>query len=562
MSGGTYTTDPNPPIAGQNFSLYYTYPSNPPLILTGGSNPPNNIYQLRLQNPPNTTYGEFYSNAPITPTNINTPYFIAQQPTTGILFISVLDTPSICQFNTDGSGYIVAISSDLSNPRGLSFQDQNTIWVADNDGTCKIKKFTYSSSTWTLSTTLTPTLISDDVWGLKYKSGFVYVCDRTNLCIYEITTTGSTTPTSTIYTNTNTTFPFDLIFDTSDNLYFSNGNNGIGNSGSLVKFDGITSTILVDSATINNDSATFSNPYGIALNNFQTILYVSGFETNSIYSHTLGGVANNFTSFIIDADGTTGPSGLVGPVGIFIDSINSMYVVSSGSSLNTGYVEKIIGIQYNFLNMTAPTPYGSYPLQIYNNTTSSVVTNTNFNLNVQCFLKGTKILSVIDGIECLIKIEDLKPGILVETYIHGLVKVLNVGKLLLQNSIELNPNKLFKISKEKFPELNLVDDLYVSGKHSRLVNDLTQEQIDKTLTIWNKLQKIDDKYLLMAYADEKFVDIKDENLYELYQIVLESNCNDLSQQYGIWANGLLSETISLNTFKKKKQLKSIFEHIY
>ena len=562
MSGGTYTTVPSPPVTGQPFSLYYTYPSSPPLIVAGGSNLPNNTYQLRLQNQTNTVYGTFYSNEIITSNTINTPYFIAQQPNTGALFISVLDTPSICQLNTDVSGYVVVIGTNLSNPRGLSFQDQNTLWVVDNIGLGVIKKFTYSASSWSLSTTLIPTLISSNIWGMKYNSGYVYVCDQgnqSNQCIFQIDTLGSTTPTPTIYTNTNTTYPFDLAFDTSGNLYFSNGNNGSGNPGSIIKFDGTNTTILVDSTTIGSDPSNFSNPYGIALDSSQTKLYVSGFDTSSIYAHVLGGIANNFTSFIIDNDGGTGPSGLINPVGIFIDSINDMYVVNAqASSYSSGYVQKIIGIQYNFLNMTAPTPYGSYPLEIYNATTSSVVTNTDFNLQVQCFLKGTKILCMVNNIESWVRIEELKPGDLVKTYTHGFIKVINIGKSLLQNSINFNPNKLFKISKEKFPELGLIDDLYVTGKHSRLVDNLNEEQKNKTLTIWNKLQKIDGKYLLMAWIDEDFIDIKDKNIYEIYQVVLESNRNDFTQQYGIWANGLLSESMSLNTFKMKKQLKPIF----
>lgn len=554
MSGGTYTTIPSPPVTGSNFSLYYTYPSTPPVIVAGGVNPPNNVYQLRNSST-SSVYGTFNSNVAVTPTNINTPYFIAQQPGTGALFISVLDTPSICQFNSDGTGYAVAINTNLNNPRGLAFESQTVLWVADVDsGVGVIKRFNYGG-TWSYIATIDKSM-SSNIFGLKLYSFKFYVCDQGDSCIYTFDTGADA---KSVYTNTNTSAPFDLVFDNSGNLYFTNANNGSGNAGSIVKFFGGTSTVLVDSTTVGTDPSNFANPYGIALDSTKTKLYVSGFNTASIYYHTLGGATNNFTSFIIDNTGGTGPSGLINPVGIFIDSINNMYVVNADATTsNAGYVQKIIGIQYNFLNMTAPTPYGSYPLEIYNSTTSSIVTNTNFTLQVQCYLKGTKILCQVNEEETWIKIEELKPGDLVKTYTHGFIKVFNLGKSLLQNSIDFNPNKLFKISKEKCPELNLIDDLYVTGKHSRLVDNLTEEQKNKTLTMWKKLQKIDGKYLLMGFVDEDFSDVKDENIYELYQVVLESNRDDPTQQYGIWANGLLSESMSLNTFKKKKQLEPIF----
>ena len=139
-------------------------------------------------------------------------------------------------------------------------------------------------------------------------------------------------------------------------------------------------------------------------------------------------------------------------------------------------------------------------------------------------------------------------------YKNGFIRVKNIGWSQMKNSIDLNPNKLFKIEKNKLPELT--EDLYVSGKHSRLVDELTQEQISSTLKIWSKLQQINDKYLLMACVDELFTDVKDENIYDMYQIILQSDSP--SQQYGIYANGLLSESMSIQTFERKKQMKPLF----
>ena len=70
------------------------------------------------------------------------------------------------------------------------------------------------------------------------------------------------------------------------------------------------------------------------------------------------------------------------------------------------------------------------------------------------------------------------------------------------------------------------------------------------------MQQINDKYLLMACVDDLFTDVKDENIYDMYQIILQSDSP--SQQYGIYANGLLSESMSIQTFERKKQMKLLF----
>jgi hypothetical protein len=175
-----------------------------------------------------------------------------------------------------------------------------------------------------------------------------------------------------------------------------------------------------------------------------------------------------------------------------------------------------------------------------------------------CFVKGTKILCLIDGIEQYVNVEDIKYDTLVKTYLHGYKRIKILAYSKFQNSLIENKNdivKIFKLSINYFPEL--VSDLYVTGQHSILVDCLTKEQIIKTLQIWSHLLKIDDKFLLMSLANEKAEVVKDENLYELYQIVLENDCD--SNRYGIYANGLLSETMSLQTFNRKKKAINLYK---
>ena len=203
-----------------------------------------------------------------------------------------------------------------------------------------------------------------------------------------------------------------------------------------------------------------------------------------------------------------------------------------------------------YSNISGTIPYSIYesPDNIYNST---------LDINPVCYVKGTKILCLIDSEEKYINIEDLKENTLVKTYLHGYKKLKILGKMIVKNCIDFKPNKIFKLPKDKNKEL--IEDLYISGKHSILVDNLTEKQIKKTKLQWKNLLYIEDKILLMASVSEDFEDVKDENTYEVYQLILE-NEND-NNRYGIWANGILSESTSVNNFKNKKQLINSFLEI-
>ena len=98
----------------------------------------------------------------------------------------------------------------------------------------------------------------------------------------------------------------------------------------------------------------------------------------------------------------------------------------------------------------------------------------------------------------------------------------------------------------------------MSGQHSILVDELDQSQINSTKTRWKKLLKIDDKYLLMAFASADFETMHDDCEYELFHVILENDENN-QQQFGIWANGILSETMSCDTFLRKKRLLNYYD---
>ena len=107
-------------------------------------------------------------------------------------------------------------------------------------------------------------------------------------------------------------------------------------------------------------------------------------------------------------------------------------------------------------------------------------------------------------------------------------------------------DRMYRLSKENYPEL--IEDLYITGFHAILVNNLTDEQIEKTKEIMNILYKTDDKYRLIASLDDRAEEITDNKEYTIYHFSLEHD--DIFMNYGVYANGLLVESNSLRNMKE------------
>jgi surface protein len=152
-----------------------------------------------------------------------------------------------------------------------------------------------------------------------------------------------------------------------------------------------------------------------------------------------------------------------------------------------------------------------------------------------CYNKGTKILC--EG--GYIPIEELKPGDLVVTYLHGNIPVEIINSKKMVN----NPSKWSECM-YRLPSANLeFEDLIVTGGHGILKESLTREEL-KADTEWfekNKMRSIiDGLYLHRAAFCKDFIKITDTDEYTYYHLVLKGR---RSRRYGIWANGVLSESI-------------------
>ena len=162
--------------------------------------------------------------------------------------------------------------------------------------------------------------------------------------------------------------------------------------------------------------------------------------------------------------------------------------------------------------------------------------------NVPCFNKGTKILclntDINTGIEDIyICIEDITTNDYVKTFKDGYKKVNKIHK----GSFINNPNKPFLCMYKMNKKHVMIDDLIVTGKHSIIVDKLTNDEKRKIIKYKGDPNiKIDDKYLILACVSDKFEQIKDNEKYEYYHLSL--NSDNKERRYGIWANGVLTET--------------------
>jgi len=158
-------------------------------------------------------------------------------------------------------------------------------------------------------------------------------------------------------------------------------------------------------------------------------------------------------------------------------------------------------------------------------------------LTITCYCKGTEILCDNDE---YIKIENLKIGDKIQTYKNGLKKILFIHKDYFTN--DTSYNQIHKLSNIQ----NQTKELYLTNGHSILVDKLSNDEINKSYKYWNEIKKIEDKYLLLNCVNDNIEKIYNNKIYEIYHLVLESN--EEYKQYGIYANGILSESMSINCY--------------
>ena len=170
-----------------------------------------------------------------------------------------------------------------------------------------------------------------------------------------------------------------------------------------------------------------------------------------------------------------------------------------------------------------------------------------------CFKEGTKIACLDENSNPTeIPVEELRSGMFVKTYKHGYIPVHTIGTKKIYNpeNDTREKDRLYECTPEQYPDLT--ENLYITGCHSMLVDQLTEQQTTDTLREAQDIFITDDKYRLMAFLDERAKPWTNEGTYSIYHIYLD-HPDDL-MNYGIYANGLLVESCSKRSMEEKSYM--------
>jgi len=330
---------------------------------------------------------------------------------------------------------------------------------------------------------------------------------------------------------------------------------------------------------------------GIAIDSTGSVFFTTT-DNNILVSRKIGGVYQNVQGFI------NGSGVLNQPNGLAFDNLGNLYVSnsnhiskydSSGNLINAAFITSIQASMKNFVLDNVNNFYlsegsssqnyafsiyfydssGNLISTIYNNIGASIVGMafdgignlyftgnggtivTKYRINITCFKEDTKILTN----KGYFPIQHLRKGDLVKTLLHGFVPINMIGKKeIYHNALEKGyKDQLYKCRQDQYPEL--LEDLIITGCHSILVDNFTdEEQREKVIKVngKGKIYVTDHKYRLPACCDPRASVYENQGMYTVYHLALDND--DYYMNYGIYANGLLVETTSKRYLKEESNM--------
>jgi len=303
--------------------------------------------------------------------------------------------------------------------------------------------------------------------------------------------------------------------------------------------NGSTNSAFMTSVTVN--SAGLFVAVGYSQSNYPL------FSTSSDgVTWTTPAIINNTTTQANLLSVTVNSSGLFIAIGIN----SGYYPIYATSSNGSDWTSPILingGTLFTQMNSITVNSSGLFvAVGVLDDTNPGF--SVGFSGNAPCFLEGTKILCNVDNKEKYIEIEKIREGMLVKTSLNGFKPVYAVGSRQLYNPATPNriKDRLYVCKKEAYPELT--EDLYITGCHSILVNDITDTQRQLTKDLLGRIFVTDRKYRLLACVDERSVPFEKEGTFSIWHVALEHE--DIKMNYGIYANGLLVESCCKDHMKK------------
>lgn len=177
-----------------------------------------------------------------------------------------------------------------------------------------------------------------------------------------------------------------------------------------------------------------------------------------------------------------------------------------------------------------------------------------------CFLQGTRILrqNRETGDAEYSAIETLRKGDLIKTYSHGYVPIHTIGHAMLHRPND-NPktgDRLYRFTPDDYPELD--EDLCITGNHCILhhkLSDKKRAQVEKHM---GKIFITEGKYRVPAFLDNRAKPYAKDGSATIWHFALENN--DIYDNYGIFANGLLVESSSIRFMNELSNMELVLHH--
>jgi surface protein len=160
-----------------------------------------------------------------------------------------------------------------------------------------------------------------------------------------------------------------------------------------------------------------------------------------------------------------------------------------------------------------------------------------------CLKEGTKI-NTEDGYKC---IEKLTKEDKVKT-VNGYKNVYKINKTVLEHRAinKRIPDQLYEYVTDN------EEPLILTGRHSILVDNLTTEESEKVKEMFGRLYTTENKYRLAACLDKQSKVYSVPGTYNVYHVALEND--NVYTNYGMYANGVLVETMSKRNMDKLDQI--------
>jgi hypothetical protein len=419
-----------------------------------------------------------------------------------------------------------------NTPFGLA-TDGTSIFSA-NYGDASISQVNIATGAVTLAWSTTSLNTSAGPFNLATYGGYLFCTNQGDSDIARILITSPGTPTYNWGSSVGVTNFMGLAINA------SNGDMYVGTNAGILKFTNITTLTPISSLF-----STQTDIVGIAVDNANNILYCA--QGNKIIKLNLltGALIGTLTTLSLGSNN----------VGYGL-AIKDGYIYSAleGSALPRLIKVRLLdGLTDENWAITGPGQIGVV-ISGNNIYESNRDDNTiwRINLDAPCFNKGTKILCLNKMMEEeYIPIEDLKKGDLVKSYLHGYRKIDSIGTNKMINNPDHFNLSMYKM--EKTDTNGLIEDLIVTGGHSILVDDLGEYYAENEIRFKCPIPKIDDKFFLLCSLSKDFIQLTDRDEYTYYHLVLENNGNN-DERFGIWANGILTETISKNQFDVYEQI--------